>query len=147
MGRKKDQALALTTDTCTGASVVNNATIALLESTGNAYLASGASPGSVFYYNATMGFMSNVVLNLGFREGAPVSLWDAVTALILLGKKNDAQGQWLDKNLIALCVCVCVCVGRLVWVSGGRACTRYNLLTSSLAQLSLFWQVYRLIKA
>lgn len=93
MGRKKDKAFALTTDTCTGASVVNNATIALLESVGNAYLASGGSPGSVFYYNATMSFMVNVVLNLGFLERAPVSLWDAVTALILLGKKSDAQDQ------------------------------------------------------
>lgn len=96
MGQKKDQALAMTTDKCTAASVVNNATIALLESTGNAYVASGASPGSVFYYNATMGFLTNVVLNLGFLERSPVSLWDAVTALILLGVQID---QTLIKNL------------------------------------------------
>jgi hypothetical protein len=131
MGRKKDKALALTTDT--GASVVNNATIALMESVGSAYLASGASPGSAFYYNATMGFMVNVVLNLGFLEGAPVSLWDAVTALILLGKKSDAQDQWLDTNVIALCVC-----------GGGGALGiiyqyhHWRTIT--------FWQVYPLIK-
>lgn len=86
MGRPKLKSLVLTTDACTGASVVNNATIALLQTSGSAYLADRPTPGAIFYYNATMNFMVNIVLNLGFREGSPVSLWDAVTALILLGE-------------------------------------------------------------
>ena len=86
MGRRKQKSLVLTTDACTAASVVNNATITLLQDIGSAYLADSPSPGSVLYYNATMKFMENIVLNLGFLEGSPLSIWDAVTAFILLGK-------------------------------------------------------------
>lgn len=75
----------MTTDRCTASSKVTNATIALLQSTGDAYLARGASAEAVSYYNAVMGFMINVVLGLGFREGSPVSVWDAVSAVVLLG--------------------------------------------------------------
>lgn len=86
MGRRKQKSLVLTTNACTAASVVNNATITLLQDIGSAYLADSPSPGSVLYYNATMKFMENIVLNLGFLEGSPLSIWDAVTAFILLGK-------------------------------------------------------------
>ena len=87
MGRPKanNKAFALTTSECTGASVVNTTTITYMQDVGSAFLAGNPSPVAVSYYNATMAFLVNIVLNLGVREGSSVSLWDAVTAVILLG--------------------------------------------------------------
>ena len=77
--------------------MVNTTTITHMQDVGSAFLAGNPSPVAVSYYNATMVFLVNIVLNLGVREGSPVSLWDAVTAVILLGTWEGG----------AACSCLC----------------------------------------
>lgn len=87
MAQKKERAFVLTTSTCTGASKVTNASVAYMQFVGESYLASMSPPAeTVFYYNIMIDFIANISLGLGILEGRPISLWDAVTALIMMGK-------------------------------------------------------------
>lgn len=92
--RRPRQSLVMTTSECTSASVVNDTTIAFMQAVGATYLASSPSPGAVYYYNVTMDFLVNISLGLGQVEGVTMSLWDAVTALILLGAHPPPLGCW-----------------------------------------------------
>ncbi|KAI8472861.1 MAG: hypothetical protein J3K34DRAFT_412714 [Monoraphidium minutum] len=89
--RRPKQSLVLTTEGCTAPSLVDASSVAAMQAVGAAYLASGPPPGAAAYYNVTMGFMTNIVFELGLREGSPVALWDAVTALVLLGVPIDQE--------------------------------------------------------
>lgn len=93
--RRPRQSLILTVESCTAPSVVNATTIAIMRAAGANYSAAAPPPGALAQFNATMRFMTDVVVGLGQREGSPLSLWDAVTAVILLGaqwKEGAAPG-------------------------------------------------------